>query len=171
MRLVLLAIGAIALLVGVFFLLVAGALLISARIVPDSLAAVAGGGIGLSVGFSAILTAIFFFSFASVLGFLQRIARASETVERITKAGSQHPKRRAVYEGVTYWVYEDDRVVAEINGAHQQFNNERELLALLRGQRQEATRTARPRPEDSRTPRPRAEDPRAAAPRPRAART
>lgn len=161
------AIGAIALLVGAFFLLISAALLVSARIVPDSLAAVAGGGIGLSVGFSAILTAIFFFSFASVLGFLQRIARASETVERITKAGSQHPKRRAMYEGVNYWVYEDDRVVADINGAHQQFNNERELLTLLRSQRQETQRAARP--EDSRAPRPRAEDPRAA--RPRAART
>lgn len=165
------AIGAVALLVGVFFLLISGALLVSSRIVPDSLAAVAGGGIGLSVAFSAILTAIFFFSFASVLGFLQRIAKASETVERITKAGSQHPKRRATYEGVNYWVYEDDRVVAEMNGGHQQFNNERELLTLLRGQRQEATRTARPRPEDARAARPRAEDPRAAAARPRAART
>lgn len=169
MRPVLLAIGTIALLVGVVFLLLAVALLISPGIAPDGLAATLGGGIGLSVGLSAILTAVFFLSFASVLGFLGRIARASETVERITRAGSQHPKRRATYDGVPYWVYEDDRVVAEINGAHQQFSDERELLTLLRARRQEAARTARPRRDDSRAPAPAAEDLRPEA-RPRAAR-
>jgi hypothetical protein len=161
MRIVLLAIGAVALVVGACFLLISLALLASVSLVPESLAAGVAGGIGFSVGFSAIIVSIFFFSFASVLGFLGRIARASETVERITKAGSQHPKRQAMYEGVTYWVYEDDRVLADMNGTHQQFANERELLALLRGKRKEESRPARPRPAAAQAP----------APRPRAARS
>ncbi len=168
MRLVLIAIGVIALLAGGVLLLLSLVAMMSASLVPDALAASIAGGIGLSVGLSAILTSVFFFSFASVLGFLQRIARASETVERITKAGSQHPKRQAVYDGVAYWVYEDDRVVAEIDGGHEQFASERELLAQLRSRRNEASRAVRPRADETRAARPRAEDPR--VPRPRAAR-
>jgi hypothetical protein len=169
MRLVLSAIGAIILVFGVVILLVSIVLLVSASAIPEGLAAGIAGGVGFSAGASAILVSIFFFSFASVLGFLQRIARATETVERITRAGSQHPKRQSVFDGVNYWVFEDDRVVADIDGAHQQFGNERELLALLRNQRNETARAARPRTEDTRAPRPRAED--ARAPRPRAARS
>jgi membrane protein implicated in regulation of membrane protease activity len=171
MKIVLQAIGAIALLVGACFLLISLALLASVSLVPESLAAGVAGGIGFSVGFSAILVAIFFFSFASVLGFLGRIARATETVERITKAGSQHPKRQAMYEGVNYWVYEDDRVLADMNGTHQQFANERELLALLRARRAEEQRAARPAPAARSAPAARQARPEAPAPRPRAARS
>jgi predicted lipid-binding transport protein (Tim44 family) len=164
MKIILMAIGAIALVIGGLMVLVSVVLVVAANAVPASMAGLAGG-VGFSAGLSAIFVSIFFFSFASVLGFLQRIAHASETVERIAKAGSQHPKRQSVFEGVTYWVYEDDRVVADMNGTHQQFNHERELLALLR----EAARAAKPRAEETRAPRPRAEDTR--APRPRAARS